>query len=62
MEEQGNLISAATAAKRLNVSRTTLSRLVCSGRLAAYRIGHRTLFDQKMLEDFKASVLQPAEG
>lgn len=60
MEEKQNLISAANAAKHLNISRTTLSRLIASGRLAAYRIGHRTLFDQQILDDFKASVLQQA--
>lgn len=59
MEEKETLLSAATAAKILNVSRTTLSRLVASGRLATYRIGHRTLFDQKLLDEFKASVLRP---
>lgn len=61
MEEKENLLSAATAAKILNVSRTTLSRLVASGQLATYRIGHKTLFDQKILDEFKASVLSPAQ-
>jgi excisionase family DNA binding protein len=61
MEEKESLISAATAAKRLNISRSTLSRLAKSGRLAVYRVGHRMLFDEKILEEFKASVLTPAQ-
>ena len=58
--EKVNLISATEAAKRLNVSRSMLSRLVTSGRLGTYRIGDRTMFDEKILQDFKASVLVPA--
>jgi excisionase family DNA binding protein len=59
MEEKQNLISAAAAAKQLNVSRATLSRLVRDGRLGTYRIGHRTMFDQRILEEFKTAAYEP---
>ncbi len=59
MEEKQSLFSAAAAAKKLNISRATLSRLVKLGRLGVYRVGHRTMFDQKILEDFKAASYEP---
>jgi excisionase family DNA binding protein len=59
MEEKVNLISAKDAAHRLNISRGMLSRLVNAGRLGVYRIGDRTLFDEKILEEFKAAVFEP---
>jgi excisionase family DNA binding protein len=59
MEEKVNLISAKDAAQRLNISRGMLSRLIKSGRLGVYRIGDRTLFDEKILEEFRAAVFQP---
>jgi excisionase family DNA binding protein len=59
MEEKVNLISAKDAAHRLNISRGMLSRLVSSGRLGVYRIGDRTLFDEQILEEFKAAVFEP---
>lgn len=62
MEEKQDLISAAAAAKQLNVSRATLSRLVREGRLGTYRIGHRTMFDQKILEEFKTAAYEPPRG
>lgn len=62
MEESQNLLSAAAAARRLNISRATLSRLVASGQLGAYRVGRRTMFDEQLLNEFKASVLQPRRG
>lgn len=59
MADNDRLISAADAAKRLNISKAMLSRLVSSGRLGVYRIGHRTLFDEQIIDDFKAAAYQP---
>lgn len=59
MEEKINLISAKDAARRLNISRGMLSRLIKAGRLGVYRIGDRTLFDEKILEEFKQAVFEP---
>lgn len=59
MEANDRLISAADAAKRLNISKAMLSRLISSGRLGVYRIGHRTLFDEQIIDDFKTAVFQP---
>lgn len=60
MVENDRLISAADAAKRLNISKAMLSRLVSSGRLGVYRIGHRTLFDEQIINEFKTAVFQPS--
>jgi excisionase family DNA binding protein len=60
MEERYHLISAASAAKRLNISRATLSRLVKSRQLGTYRVGHRTMFDVRIIEEYKSAVLHPA--
>lgn len=54
------MISAEETAKRLGISRATLSRLVRDNRIGHYRIGQRIMFEQQMLDEFKASVLQPA--
>ncbi len=59
MDENQNLMSAATVAKRLNISRATLSRLVVSGQLGTYRVGRKTMFDEQLLNEYKASVLEP---
>lgn len=59
MEEKQNLLSAAAVAKRLNISRATLSRLVASGQLGVYRVGHKTMFDEQLLNEYKAAILQP---
>jgi excisionase family DNA binding protein len=58
--ENHNMLTAEETAKRLRISRSALSRLVCENRIGHFRIGHRVMFDQQMLDEFKASVLQPA--
>ncbi len=60
MENIQNLITAKEAAKRLSISRASLSRLVKEYRIGVYRVGGLTMFDERILEEFKASVLQPA--
>lgn len=42
------------AATLLNVSRRTLERWIADGRIAALKIGHRTLIEQAELDDFYA--------
>jgi excisionase family DNA binding protein len=59
MEERQKLISAKEAAERLGISRALLSRLVKAELLATYRIGHRTLFDEAIIEEYKRSVFKP---
>jgi excisionase family DNA binding protein len=56
MKEKSNLVSAKDAAARLGISRPTLSRLIRDSRIGVYRVGTRTLFDEKILEEFKESV------
>jgi excisionase family DNA binding protein len=60
MEYKVNLISAKDAAERLNISVAMLSRLVKSGRIAVIRIGDRTLFNEKILDDFMAANYKPS--
>lgn len=60
MSENVNLLSAKEAAVRLGISRPTLSRLVRDNKIGVYRVGVRTLFDEKILEEFKNSIFQPA--
>ena len=43
MEQKGEYYTASEAARELRVSRTTIWRWVCEGRLAAYQVGGRTL-------------------
>ena len=57
--EEKNLIPAAIAARELHISRATLSRLVKSRKLGAYRIGHKLMFDRQILEQFKAASYEP---
>jgi excisionase family DNA binding protein len=61
MDKEMNLIPAKAAALELNISRATLSRLVKSRRLGAYRIGHKLMFDRKILEQFKAASYEPPQ-
>lgn len=56
MSEKINLLSAKEAAARLGISRPTLSRLIRDNRIGVYRVGTRTLFDEQILDTFRASV------
>lgn len=58
MEEQ-KMISAEETAKRLGISRATLSRLVRDSRIGHYRIGKRTMFSEEVLKDFAKATFQP---
>ena len=58
--ETKKMYTADKMAKLLRVSRATLSRLVRDNRIGHYRIGQRIMFEQQMLDEFKAAVLQPA--
>lgn len=46
------------AAKYLNVSRQTLTRLRKAGRISYYRIAKRVLYGQEQLEAFLSSTAQ----
>lgn len=61
MENQ-NMLSAEETAKRLGISRATLSRLVRENRIGHYRIGQRTMFTEEILKDFVESTFQPPVG
>ena len=58
METQ-KMISAEETAKRLGISRATLSRLVRENRIGHYRIGQRTMFTEEILKSFVESTFQP---
>ncbi len=62
MEGQQSLITAKETAKRLGISRPTLSRLVRKGRIGVYRVGGRTMFDEDVLDAFKRSVYVEPSG
>ncbi len=53
------MFTAEETAKRLGISRATLSRLVRDNRIAHYRIGQRTLFDEDGLKEFIKATFQP---
>jgi excisionase family DNA binding protein len=46
--------SAEGAAKAIGVSKTTIWRLIASGELTTFKIGHRTLIHHDVLEAFIA--------
>jgi excisionase family DNA binding protein len=56
MESSETLISAREAAKRLGISRASLSRLVRARRIGVYRVGGRTMFDESVIDAFKRSI------
>jgi excisionase family DNA binding protein len=57
-----NLLTATEAARRLRISRASLSRLVRNNRIGVYRIGGRTMFDETLIDAFKESVyVEPRE-
>lgn len=53
------MLTAEETAQRLGISRATLSRLVRDNRIAHYRIGQRTLFDEAGLKEFIEATFQP---
>jgi excisionase family DNA binding protein len=57
--ETEKMISAEETAKRLGISRATLSRLVQDNRIGHYRIGQRTLFTEEILKNFIEGTFQP---
>jgi excisionase family DNA binding protein len=62
MEPANGLISARESAKRLGISRSSLSRLVKNNRIGVYRVGGRTMFDETILDAYKRSVfVQPTK-
>jgi excisionase family DNA binding protein len=50
--QQEKLFSAKETVALLGISRPTLSRLQQKGAIGCYKIGVRTLFAQKHIEDF----------
>lgn len=52
--QQEKLYSAKETVALLGISRPTLSRLQQKGAIGCYKIGVRTLFAQKHIEDFLA--------
>lgn len=60
MEKERGMISAKEAARRLGISRASLSRLVRDNSIGVYRIGGKTMFDETILDAYKRSVfVQP---
>lgn len=58
METQ-NMYTAEETAKKLRISRASLSRLVQAGSIGYYRIGERTMFDEESLKNFREATFQP---
>lgn len=54
--DESRLFSAKEAARRLGISRATLSRLIQKKQIQFYRIGVKTQFDQKLLDEYMATV------
>jgi excisionase family DNA binding protein len=59
--QQEKLYSAKETVALLGISRPTLSRLQQKGAIGCYKIGVRTLFAQKHIEDFLARHEQVAK-
>jgi excisionase family DNA binding protein len=57
--EQKNLIPAKEFCERLQISRRTLGRLVRAKVIGFYRVGGRLMFDERVLNDFKAATFHP---
>jgi excisionase family DNA binding protein len=56
------MYTADEMAKILRISRATLSRLVRDNRIAHYRIGQRTMFDEDSLKNFREATFQSPVG
>jgi excisionase family DNA binding protein len=50
-DETSHLLSPRDVARELNVSMSTVRRLVADGRLPAYRVGHQVRFDPGEMRD-----------
>jgi excisionase family DNA binding protein len=60
MEKEREMISAKEAARRLGISRASLSRLIRNNCIGVYRVGGKTMFDETILDAYKKSVfVQP---
>jgi excisionase family DNA binding protein len=57
--EQQSLIPAKELCERLQISRRTLGRLVRAKIIGFYRVGGRLMFDEKILDEFKAASFHP---
>ena len=57
--EQQSLIHAKELCERLQISRRTLGRLVRAKIIGFYRVGGRLMFDEKILDEFKAASFHP---
>jgi excisionase family DNA binding protein len=57
--EQKNLIPAKEFCERLQISRRTLGRLVRAKIIGFYRVGGRLMFDERILDEFKAASFHP---
>jgi excisionase family DNA binding protein len=56
---QQNLIPAKEFCERLQISRRTLGRLVRAKVIGFYRVGGQLMFDEKILDEFKAASFHP---
>jgi excisionase family DNA binding protein len=57
--KQQDLIPASEFCRRLQMSRATLGRLVRAKVIGFYRVGGRLMFDEKILNEFKAASFHP---
>jgi excisionase family DNA binding protein len=58
METQ-KLYTAEEMAKKLRISRSSLTRLIQAGKIGYYRIGERTMFTEDSLNNFREATFQP---
>jgi excisionase family DNA binding protein len=61
-DDASPLFSAKEAARRLGISRATLSRLIAARKIGVYRTGVKTLFNQRILEEYKAQTFHPLKS
>lgn len=59
--EQGQLLTVTEAARMLNVSRTTMYRLLGNGEIKSVRVGARQRIPPDQINDFIARQMQRVE-
>jgi excisionase family DNA binding protein len=60
IEDKMGLFSTKEAAKRLGVSPPTVRELVRQRKLGVFRVGHKLMFSQMVLDLYLASVYEPS--
>ncbi len=59
---RSHLLTVSALADRLNLSKATIYKLVCSKRIDHYKLGSRVLFDERHVEDYLSLREEPRLG